>query len=201
MGLSPLQNTQRRAGRLASQLSLNARRVQGSAEEHWSSRLGRAQASQRAAVGMRARRASKLQVNDPGSVQRAPIRILNPSNPQIPAGVDGAPAKAEQNCRDPPSRAPARRAPLVRPSSARRPGLLQVGGRRRGGRVRYGPDSHPAVEADHKVHLPRMVRRQVNTPKTERLSFCPSVCLLVTPPSSFSPLPSLPFLSWGGGLI
>ena len=84
MGLSPLQNTQRRAGRLASQLNLNARRVQGSAEEHWSSRLGRAQASQRAAVGMRARRASKLQVNDPGSVQRAPIRILNPSNPQSP---------------------------------------------------------------------------------------------------------------------
>ena len=136
-----------------------------------------------------------------GSVQRAPILILHPSQPQTPAGADGPPAKAAQNCRGPPSRAPAGRAPLVRPSGARPPGLLQVGGRRRGGRVRYGPDSHPAVEAGHKVHLPRMVRCQVSaqdhTPKTARLSFCLSVCLLVIPPPPFPPPAPSPL--WGRG--
>ena len=60
-----------------------------------------------------------------GSVQRAPILILHPSQPQTPAGADGPPAKAAQNGRGPPSRAPARRAagPVSHRAHARRASL------------------------------------------------------------------------------
>ena len=77
-------------GGLASQLNLNARRLQDSAGEQ------PAQTLQRAAFGRRARRASNLQVNDPrvgpksSYPHSAPLTTPNPCRRRWTAGKSGA---------------------------------------------------------------------------------------------------------------